>query len=55
MTTLVEAGKPGTVHTVYPGVLSLYLAVPLDPCRAVAHRGTCGSYESAPRHCELLS
>jgi len=31
MITLAEAGKLGVVHTVYPGVLSLYLAVPLDP------------------------
>lgn len=31
MITLAEAGKLGAVHTVHPGVLSLYLAVPLDP------------------------
>ena len=30
MITLAEAGKLGAVHVVYPGVLSLYLAVPLD-------------------------
>ena len=30
MITLAEAGKLGAVHTVHPGVLSLYLAVPLD-------------------------
>ncbi len=29
--TLAEVGKLGTVHTVHPGVLSLYLTVPLDP------------------------
>jgi hypothetical protein len=31
MITLAEAGKLGAVHAVHPGVLSLYLAVPLDP------------------------
>jgi len=31
MITLAEAGKLGAAHTVHPGVLSLYLAVPLDP------------------------
>src|SRR6516225_2171046 len=30
MITLAEAGKLGAVHAVRPGVLSLYLAVPLD-------------------------
>jgi hypothetical protein len=29
--TVAEAGKLGAVHAVRPGVLSLYLAVPLDP------------------------
>jgi hypothetical protein len=29
--TVAEAGKLGAVHTVHPGVLSLYLTVPLDP------------------------
>jgi len=29
--TLAEAGKLGAVRTASPGVLSLYLAVPLDP------------------------
>ena len=31
MITVAEAGKLGAVHTAHPGVLSLYLAVPLDP------------------------
>lgn len=31
MITVAEARKLGAVHTVHPGVLSLYLAVPLDP------------------------
>ena len=31
MITLAEAGKLSAVHIVHPGVLSLYLAVPLDP------------------------
>ena len=31
MITLAEAGKLGAVHAAYPGVLSLYVAVPLDP------------------------
>ncbi len=31
MITVAEAGKLGAVHTAYPGVLSLYVAVPLDP------------------------
>src|SRR5215470_3506085 len=30
MITLAEAGKLGAVHAIHPGVLSLYLAVPLD-------------------------
>jgi hypothetical protein len=29
--TLAEAGKLGAVRTASPGVLSLYLAVPVDP------------------------
>jgi hypothetical protein len=31
MLTIAEAAKLGVVHTVDPGVLSLYLTVPLDP------------------------
>jgi len=31
MITLAEAGKLGAVHAVDPGVLSLYLTVPVDP------------------------
>jgi hypothetical protein len=31
MITVAEAGRLGAVHTVQPGVLSLYLTVPLDP------------------------
>jgi len=31
MITMAEAGKLGAVHTVHPGVLSLYMAVPVDP------------------------
>jgi Bacterial archaeo-eukaryotic release factor family 10 len=31
MITIAEAGKLGAVHAVHPGVLSLYLAVPMDP------------------------
>jgi hypothetical protein len=31
MITVAETGKLGAVHTVHLGVLSLYLAVPLDP------------------------
>ena len=33
MITVAEAGKLGAVHTVRPGVLSLYLSVPLDPAQ----------------------
>ncbi len=36
MITLAEAVKLGAVHTVYPGVLSLYLTVPADPAGARA-------------------
>ena len=31
MLTIAEAAKLGVVHTVDPGVLSLYLTIPLDP------------------------
>jgi hypothetical protein len=43
MITVAEAGKLGAVHAVRPGVLSLYLAVPLDPAelRGLPARADC--------------
>jgi hypothetical protein len=59
MITLAEARKLGVIHTVHPGVLSLYLAVPLDPAelRGLPARADdlIAAAESAVSSCEHVA